>query len=82
MDIARQTHPLSKKLPVQLDIPELLVMNAYSSNETQKSKATADLAMIAFYYLLRVVEYMVKAPATQPSRLYNSNMRHSLFQQK
>jgi hypothetical protein len=49
-----------KKLPVQLDIPELLVTNIYSGKETQKSKATAELTMIAFYYLLRVGEYTVK----------------------
>jgi hypothetical protein len=60
MDIARQTPPLSKKLPVQSDIPKLLVINAYSNGKTQKSKVTADLTMILFYYLLWVGEYMVK----------------------
>jgi hypothetical protein len=52
--------PTFKKLPVQLDIPKLLVTNANSNNETQKSKATADLIMIAFYYLLQVGKYRVK----------------------
>ena len=60
MDIARQTPPLSKKLPVQSDIPKLLVINAYSNGKTQKSKVTADLTMIAFYYLLWVCKYTVK----------------------
>jgi hypothetical protein len=52
--------PTVKKLPVQSDIPELLVTNVYSGNKTQKSKATADLTMISFYYLLQVDKYSVK----------------------
>jgi hypothetical protein len=51
--------PTAKKLPVQLDTPELLVMNADRGDKTQKSKATADLTMIEFYYLLWVGEYMM-----------------------
>ncbi len=49
-----------KKLPVQLDVPELLVTMAYNCSGTVKDKAVADLTMIAFYYLLRVGEYTVK----------------------
>ena len=49
-----------KKLPVQSDIPELLVSMAYNGNSTEKDKAATDLTMIAFYYLLRVGEYTVK----------------------
>jgi hypothetical protein len=51
--------PTVKNLPVQLDTPKLLVMNGYSGNKTQNSKATADLTMIAFYYLLWVGKYMI-----------------------
>jgi hypothetical protein len=49
-----------KKLPVQADVPELLVSTAYQGAGTQMDKAAADLSMIAFYYLLRVGEYTVK----------------------
>ena len=49
-----------KKLPVQSDVPELLVSTAYNGNGTEKDKAVADLTMIAFYYLLCVGEYTVK----------------------
>ncbi len=49
-----------KKLPVQSDVPELLVMTAYNGMGTEKEKAAADLTLIAFYYLLRVGEYTVK----------------------
>jgi len=49
-----------KKLPVQADVPELLVSTAYQGSGTARDKASADLTMIAFYYLLRVGEYTIK----------------------
>ncbi len=49
-----------KKLPVQSDVPELLVSTAYNRSGTNHDKAAADLTMIAFYYLLRVGEYTAK----------------------
>ncbi len=49
-----------KKLPVQSDVSELLVTTAYDCGGTVKDKAIANLTMIAFYYFLRVGEYMVK----------------------
>ena len=41
-----------KKLPVQADVPELLVSTAYQGGGTEMDKAATDLTMIAFYYLL------------------------------
>jgi hypothetical protein len=49
-----------KKLPVQSDVPELLVTTAYNGMDTEKDKTAADLTLIAFYYLLRFGEYTVK----------------------
>jgi hypothetical protein len=49
-----------KKLPVQSDVPKLLVKTAYQQGTTQRQQATADLTMIGFYYLLRVGEYTIK----------------------
>ena len=49
-----------KKLPVQADVPELLVSTAYQGAGTQMDNAAADLSMIAFYYLLQVGKYTVK----------------------
>jgi hypothetical protein len=40
-----------KKLPVQSDVPELLVETVYQQGATQCQWAAADLTMIAFYYL-------------------------------
>ncbi len=49
-----------KKLPVQSDVPELLVKTAYQPGTPEHQRAMADLTMIAFYYLLRVGKYTVK----------------------
>jgi hypothetical protein len=55
VDLATQ-----KKLPVQSDVPELLVKTAYASVTPECQRATADLTMITFYYLLWVGKYTVK----------------------
>ncbi len=61
LDGYRKEYPaIIKKLPVQSDVPELLVTTAYTGWGTERDKAAADLSLIAFYYLLRVGEYRVK----------------------
>jgi hypothetical protein len=44
--------PTQKKLPVQWDVPELLVTTAHQPGTAEVQRATSDLTMIAFYYLL------------------------------
>ncbi len=44
-------------LPVEVDVPELLVEMGYGKSGTLHAKAIRDLALIAFYYLLRVGKY-------------------------
>jgi hypothetical protein len=56
----KEDPPTIKKLPVQADVPELLVTTAYNGMGTEMEKAVADLTLIAFYFLLRVGEYTVK----------------------
>jgi hypothetical protein len=53
--------PVEKKLPVEVDVPELLVRLAMMVGVLEMAKATADLILIVFYYLLRVGEYTHKA---------------------
>jgi hypothetical protein len=50
--------PLAKKNPVQSNIMEL-VETASQPGKPAQQQAMADLTMLAFYYLLRVGEYMV-----------------------
>jgi len=49
--------PISKKLPVESDVPEYLVNESGHRLATALDQAVADLTTIAFYYLLRVGEY-------------------------
>jgi hypothetical protein len=61
LDGYRKVDPATqKKLPMQSNVPELLVETAYASVTPERQQATADLTMIAFYYLLWVGEYTVK----------------------
>lgn len=46
-----------KKLPIEVDVPELLVKCAAKEGATAQEKRVADLTLVAFYYLLRVGEY-------------------------
>jgi len=52
--------PTQKKLPVEADVPELLVKMGYGKSGSIQSQAIGDLSLIAFYYLLRIGEYTVK----------------------
>ncbi len=61
LDGYRKVDPPTKKmLPVQADVPELLVETAYKLGSAEREKAIANLTMIAFYYLLRIGKYTVK----------------------
>ena len=52
--------PTQKMLPIEADVPDLLVEMGYGKGGTAHAKAVGDLSMIAFYYLLRIGEYTVK----------------------
>ena len=52
--------PILKKLPVEADIPEYLVTMDLQPAASETDKAVGDLALIAFYYLLRIGEYTIK----------------------
>ena len=59
----KEDPPTKKKLPVEADVPELLIDMAYTNKGDTFAQATADLALIAFYYLLRIGEYTIKSTA-------------------
>ena len=56
---AKKDPPTKKKLPVEADVPEKHIDMAYTNKEDTFAQATADLALIAFYYLLRIGEYTI-----------------------
>ncbi len=57
---AKEDPPTQKMLPVETDVPELLVEMGYSKAGTTRTQAIGDLSMIAFYYLLCIGKYTVK----------------------
>ncbi len=55
-----QDPPVMKKLPVAIDIPELLSSIGTTNNVNELDRAIGDLVLIAFYYLVRIGEYTTK----------------------
>ena len=53
--------PTVKKLPIAIDIPELLAKFGHSQHANELDRALGDLVIVAFYYLLRVGEYTIKS---------------------
>jgi hypothetical protein len=47
-------------LPMEIDVPELLVEMGYGKSGTLHAQTIGDLALIAFYYLLCIGEYTMK----------------------
>jgi hypothetical protein len=56
----KEDPPTTKQLPVEADVPKLLVECRLISTATSLDRAIGDLSLIAFYYLLRIGEYTVK----------------------
>ena len=52
--------PTRKMLPVEADVPEFLAGVGRGVMATELDRAVGDLALVAFYYLLRVGEYTIK----------------------
>ncbi len=61
MEAYSKEDPLTMKmLPVEVDVPELLVEMGYGKSGTLHAQTIGDLALIAFYYLLCIGEYTMK----------------------
>lgn len=71
--------PTIKKLPVEVDIPEYIVMCSLRPTATEHDRATADLILIAFYYLLRVGEYTVKSTQNSTKRTVQFRLKDVTF---
>jgi hypothetical protein len=52
--------PTQKKLPVEADVPKLLVKMGYGKLGSVHAQAVGDLSLIAFYYLLPIGKYTFK----------------------
>ena len=72
--------PTGKMLPIEEDVPDLLVEMGYGKRGTAHAKAIGDLSMITFYYLLR--EYTVKGKRNNNKKRFSSSSRMFNFSRK
>jgi hypothetical protein len=83
LDGYRKVDPPTKKmLPVQADIPELLIKMAYKFGSSECDKATTNLTMIAFYYLLCIGKYMVKGTQNNSKQMVQFKYKDVTFFRK
>jgi hypothetical protein len=71
--------PVMKKLPVEVDVPEYLVKLGLAKDAEELTKATGDLSLIAFYYLLRVGEYTTKGSRNESKQTVQFRMKDVIF---
>jgi len=70
--------PTQKKLPVEADVPELLLEMGYGKSGLIQMQAVGDLSLIAFYYLLRIGEYTVKRQRDHSKRATKQTFQFKL----
>lgn len=75
----KKDEPVMKKLPVEVDVPEYLVKLGLVPGASGLVRATGDLALIAFYYLLRVGEYTTKGSRNESKQTVQFRMRDVVF---
>jgi hypothetical protein len=74
--------PTQKMLPVEADVPELLVEMGYGKGGSIHTQAIEDLAMIAFYYLLQIGEYTVKVKKNNTKQTIQFKLKDIKFFKK
>lgn len=75
----KEDSPTIKKLPIEVNIPEYISLCSLRPSATERTKATADLITIAFYYLLRVGEYTIKGSRNTTKQTVRFQMKHVTF---
>ena len=71
--------PTIKKLPIEIDIPEYISLCSLRPAATERTKAVADLILIAFYYLLRIGEYTTKGARNNTKQTVQFQLQHITF---
>jgi hypothetical protein len=70
--------PTQKKLPVEADVPKLLVEMGYGKSGSIQNQAIGDLSLIAFYYLLCIGEYTIKHQRDRTKRAKKHTVQFKL----
>ena len=78
----KEDPPTKKMLPVEADVPEFLGQVGRGAAATELDRAVGDLAMIAFYYLLRVGEYTMKGTRNESKQTVQFKMEDITFFKK
>ncbi len=69
-------------LPVESDIPELLVEMGYGKGITVHLQAIGDLALIAFYYLLQISKCTIKGKCNNTKQTVQFKLKDVRFFKK
>ena len=75
----KEDPPSQKKLPVEVDVPELLVEWGMASSAVLLSAIVGDLTLVAFYFLLRVGEYTIKSKRNESKQTVPFKMENITF---
>jgi hypothetical protein len=76
---AKEDPPTCKMLPVQSDVPKLLVEMGYSKSGTAHTRAVGDLSLIACYYLLRIGMYTIKGKHNNTKQMVQFKLEDVTF---
>ena len=79
---AKDDPPTRKMLPVESDVPELLVEMGYGKSGTAHTRAVGDLSLIAFYYPLRIGEYTIKGKRNNTKQTVQFKLEDVTFYKK
>jgi hypothetical protein len=69
-------------LPMEADVPELMVEMGYGKKGPIKAQAVGDLAFITFYSLLRIGEYTVKRKENKSKQMVRFKLEDVSFFKK
>ena len=78
----KEDPPTLKKLPVEVDVPEVLAARGSLPYASETHAAVGDWAVIAYFYLLRVGEYTVKRMRNESKQTKQFRMKDVRFFKK
>ena len=78
----KEDPPTSKKLPVEVDVPEEVAKLGARPDAAEHTRAVGDLSLIAFYFLLRVGEYTVKGTRNESKQTEQFKLKDVTFFRK
>jgi len=78
----KEDPPTKKMLPVEADVPEFLATLGRGPAATELDRAVGDMAIIAFYYLLRIGEYTIKGKRNETKQTVQFKMEDITFFRK